>query len=195
MRFAITVGHAGKAVPEPGSGTDVDGDGRIGAEEQERSLCLRYAAAAHERLLALGHDVLVLSDGSYSARDARVDAWGPDAHVHAHLDSRPRARGKVFHDPRSPGPRGPAAARAVCAALDRLVPEAAPAQALPATDAQTPGGARLVALDGSDPWVALVYEPLRTEDVARWRASGELRRIDDVGFALAEGLHAWSRGA
>lgn len=160
---------------------------------EEVTVTRAYVEAADHELRRLGHQVIVLSDGEYSARWARADAYGAQVYVACHADAGGGNRGEVFFDHRSH--RGPALATAVATALHSALEWPVVARACHPDDDGEPRdedyseaynciqGVRAVAVlvepgfvDGSPAHVALLRSPA-------------------VGVALAQGIDAWARAA
>lgn len=75
-------------------------------ESWEAYLTADYLLAAEKELRRLGHDVLPMSDGSYSARHKRFNAYaarymGPSCYIAAHCNAGGGDYGAAFFDSRS----------------------------------------------------------------------------------------------
>lgn len=101
--------HSGKphATRDRGAFGDLDGDGKHDVEESEAFLTAQYLWAAERKLIELGHAVLPISDGAYSARHARANQYAAQSaadqfvYVAAHVNAGGGEYGAVFYDVRS----------------------------------------------------------------------------------------------
>ncbi len=94
--IALLLGHF---PTDPGAVADVDLDGDL---DQERDLARRYMLAAATELRALGVDVLIIEDGTYSDRLRAAERAGSDLVVWCHLNAGGGGYGLVLVDARSP---------------------------------------------------------------------------------------------
>lgn len=168
---------------------------------EEVALTRRYAAEADHALRGLGHDVVVLSDGLYSARWVRAHMLRGDAYVALHTDAglagRAPDRGTVISDYRSA--RGGKLAFAVAQVCTAALPwPVTPKAGRPDRDGQprdedlTEAYNCISGLYELRP-VGITFEPGFIDG-----ALGQdwLRNhAEDVGTALAQGVHAWSTTA
>lgn len=183
MRIAISVDHAGK----PSRPAD---RGAVHAGVEEVTLTRLHLDACDRELRLLGHQVLPLSDGAYSDRWKRADAWGADVYVSLHVDAGGGNRGTVFHDHRSQ--RGAALAVCVAAELRRAVAWAVTAKACQPDDdgqARDEDYAEAYNCIAGVQAVAILLEPGFID------GAGHLVHLqrEDVGRAYARGIDAWSR--
>ena len=100
--------HAGQInrLNARGASRDVDGDGKITAEEMEAIWTARIAIELEIRLLDMGFDVMPISDGKYSERHQRVNEYaqkhpGPWVYLAMHLNAGGGNYGSYFYDHRS----------------------------------------------------------------------------------------------
>ena len=100
--------HAGKPnkINDRGAGRDLDGDGRISAEELEAIWTARLAVEIEIQLLDKNVSVMPLSDGNYAERHKRVNQYadmhpGPWVYFALHLNSGGGNYGAFFYDYRS----------------------------------------------------------------------------------------------
>lgn len=120
--------HVGKQdnLRDTGAQGDLDRDGKAGILEREAMLTALYGFHAEARLRELGHDVIPMSDGRYSERHARANAYaksyaGPVVYIACHLNAGGGAYGACLHDQRSAG--GKRLALAVADKLRASLPE------------------------------------------------------------------------
>jgi N-acetylmuramoyl-L-alanine amidase len=184
--------HSGvpsRAYADAGAWADLDRDGRRDGEEQEALLTPVYLLAAEKRLRELGHSVLVVSDGQYTARHARVREYAADVYVACHLNAGGGDYGLAVHDARSTG--GRALAGAVVRSLTAACPELRRGVV-----GDTVGFPRARAcIEGvfAGKPVGLCFEPAfmdRPEHQALLTPAG----LERIGRALADGIDAWLRG-
>jgi N-acetylmuramoyl-L-alanine amidase len=189
--IALDRQHAGvpsRAYADAGAWADLDRDGQRDGEESEALLTPVYILAAETRLRELGHSVVVLSDGQYPDRHARVNAYKADVYVAAHLNAGGGDYGLAVHDARS------AAGKALAASVVRSLTAACP-ELRRGVVGDTVGFPRALAcIDGvySGRPVAVCYEPCfmdRQEHQGLLRPDGLVR----LGRALADGIDAWLR--
>lgn len=188
-------GKPGRRASDRGATFDADGDGQIDIWESEAMMTPKYLLAAEERLIELGHNVMCISDGWYSARHERCNMYqqgmrGPFVYVAAHLNAGSQNRadyGAVFYDYRSN--TGPELSMYVAVRLKNACPE-------------LDGGVKLIPAD-PDNWTknayntiagvaatAICFEPCFVDyDGHKPLLTDEgMRRI---GTALAEGINDW----
>ena len=180
--------HAGKQ-------WNLDDRGASFAGNVEAMLTPIYMLAMERRLLALGHDVMWLCDGSYSERHARCVQYAKtdtasSVYLACHLNAGAGDYGAAFYDGRSS--MGLAAATQVVLALDEACPEL--------------GRVRVVKSKSTD-WTNHAYNTISGVYVGRPCAlclepcfidapdHADLlttRGLDRMGTAIADGLHAWA---
>ena len=102
--------HYGKpGKNDQGAGFDLDGDGRIETQERETQLTPLYYLPAKKRLEALGHEVVVLDAGWYSARHAKANQIAKSnprssvAYFACHVNAGGGSYAALIHDARSRG--------------------------------------------------------------------------------------------
>ena len=100
--------HSGKPnkINDRGASRDVNGDGKITAEEKEAIWTARISIELEIALLDMGINVMPISDGTYSQRHARVNDYanrhpGPWVYLAMHLNSGGGNYGSYFYDYRS----------------------------------------------------------------------------------------------
>jgi hypothetical protein len=191
--------HAGQVakVRDVGASADLDHDGVVEVSEQEAVLTARYSIAAETRSRELGDDVIVLSDGRYSERHARANAYakayaGPCAYVACHLNAGGGAYGLALHDHRSA--RGQALADAVAVEWRAALPELAAVHvraAAPFGDWVHAYNTIAGVYEGRP--VGLCAEPCFLDGPL---AAGLLSSagLDRIGHALALGVHKFFNG-
>jgi len=111
MRLHAVCGHGNKGNRyDPGSGADIDGDGKISADESEAMIARRICADLDTAMTGLGWVVHIYPDGGYSSRNkqikAVISAHPDDRHVVCYLHTDASADINVRHalinrDPRS----------------------------------------------------------------------------------------------
>ena len=184
MIVATTIGHAGRPSRWADRGAAFEG-------AEEVSAVRRYLDAADKELRALGHTVVLLSDGEYSAQWTRADQYKSNVYLNCHVNAGAGDRGELFYDHRSI--RGKALADAVAAELGRLVPWCCFGRACrPDTNGIPRDG------DYSEAFgcisgvkaVALCVEPYFIDGPRR---AWFLANLDAIGRGLARGVHAWNR--
>ena len=177
-----------------GAARDLDGDGEVTAAESEALWTPYYLLGAEKRLRDLGHDVIPLSDGSYSERHQRANGYMHfgelSVYVAGHLNAGSAGRsgyGAMFYDHRSQ--HGEMLASQICIQLSERIPELAQEVR---TFAAQPGdwtknafwtikGARSV---------AVCAEPCFIDSAAH-RPLFAIDRMEAIGYAIAEGIHAY----
>lgn len=178
MRIAIDIQHAGKrSAPK-----DRGAPGQVPGLPHEVWSTRRYALALAEHLEADGHEVFVISDGEYRERHARVNELRPDLYLACHANAGIGGRGdrgEIYHWPGSS--KGTAAAQAIAAALDAVVPWKS--KAVPATTDRT----RATVAGVSAP--AVLLEPGFLDGaVGRTWLRDE---VEAIGQAIGRGVVAW----
>lgn len=184
--------HAGNArrLRDRGAEADIDGNGRIDSHEREAMITPLYILAAEARLAMLGHDVIVISDGTYAERAARAVAYGADVYVACHANAGAGDYGLAVANAGSAKGAALAAAitgklRVLCPELRRVVVGDTSAASFPRADACIGGVAKARA-------VGICYEPGFLDQPGHatlWSGGGPVR----IGQALAEGIDAWGR--
>ena len=184
MIVAATVGHAGRPSRWADRGAAFEG-------VEEASVARRYLDACDRELRRLGHTVVLLSDGEYSAQWARADGYEASVYLNGHVNAGGGDRGEIFYDHRSA--RGRALAAAVAAALGAAVPWPCRARACRPDTNGVPRDAdysEAFACIAGVRAVALCVEPYFLDGPRRnWL----LDHLDVVGVALARGVDAWGR--
>lgn len=186
-------GHAGKG---PGSGdrgasADLDGDGVVESHEREAAITPYYILAAELALLAAGHDVIVVSDGSYDARQRRAIGYGADVYVACHLNAGNGDYGLAVHNAGSM--QGQRLATAITGRLRAACPELS--RVVVGDTVGFPRAASCIGTLATARPIGIVYEPAFLDRAAHQpllRAGGE--GLTRIGQALAEGIDAWWRG-
>jgi len=145
-----------------------------------------YIAAAENRLIEAGWDVLIVSGCTYN--DALNASDGADVFVHCHTNSgretQPDHYGAVFY--RKGDEAGKSIAGHVRSSLQLLAVDRA--LRIEASPAGWTAGAYYVIRGAECP--ALTYEPFFIDAI---EASGLRAYPQPAGFALADGLCAWWR--
>ena len=205
MTIYLDRGHQGKPnnPDDMGAWADLDRDGRGDWTEQEAALTLLYghyyAAAALRRA---GLDVIAMSDGAYSARHERVNAYTRgsrqvDVYVQLHLNAStsPTADyGSVFYDYRSGANRGPRLAALMARALRERCPELGEVKSIAARPDDWTSRA-YGTISGIGSAIAICYEPCFLTSAKHQpllTSPGGLRRI---GESLATGIINYIREA
>ena len=106
MIIAATIGHAGRPSRWADRGAAFEG-------AEEVSAVRRYLDACDQELRRLGHTVVLLSDGEYSAQWTRADQYKASVYLNCHVNAGGGDRGELFYDHRST--RGRALAESVAA--------------------------------------------------------------------------------
>lgn len=186
------VGVPSRRFADAGAWADLDSDGQRDVHEQEALLTPRYILAAEERLRALGHDVVVISDGQYAERHARAKAYRGTVYVACHLNAGGGDYGLVCYDHRST--RGRELAGLIASALGQQCPELRRTIARAASETEWTNAYRCIAgvYDGTP--TGICYEPAFLDTPAHrplLTESGLVR----MGLALADGIHALLKGA
>lgn len=188
-------GKPGRKAADRGATFDADGDGHIDVWESEAMMTPKYLLAAEERLIELGHDVICISDGWYSDRHERCNAYQQRTNDHciyvaAHLNAGSQNRadyGAVFYDYRSGS--GPELSTHIGVRLKNACPELG-------------GGVKLIPAD-PDNWTknayntiagvaatAICFEPCFVDyDGHKTLLNNE--GMNRIGVALAEGINDW----
>ena len=184
--------HAGQIgrPKDRGAAFDIDRDGVVEDHEREAMITPGYILAAEARLIALGHDVIVMSDGTYPARALRAIDYGADVYVACHANAGAGDYGAPIANAGSVKGAALAAAiagklRVLCPELRRVVVGDTSAGSFPRAAACIGGVAKARA-------VGICYEPGFLDQPAHaplWTPAGLVR----VGQALAEGIDAWVR--
>lgn len=113
--IVISRDHIGKPdrLDDRGAAADTDGDGIIGHDEREAYFTRWIAGFTEDALVALGHEVIPISDGTYAARHARANDYGADIYLALHLNAGAGNYSLVLYDYRSRRGRGDALAEAI----------------------------------------------------------------------------------
>lgn len=183
MILAATIGHAGR----PSRWSD---RGAAFEATEEVSVVRRYLDAFDREARALGHTVVLLSDGEYSAQWARADAYQARVYLNCHVNAGGGDRGELFYDYRSI--RGRALAEVVAAELGQAVPWACRARACrPDTNGISRDGDYSEAFSciSGVKAVALCVEPYFLDGPRR---AWFLDHLDLIGQGLARGVDAWT---
>ena len=184
MIIAATIGHAGRPSRWADRGVAFEGG-------EEVSAVRRYLDAADQALRALGHSVVLLSDGEYSAQWARADRYQASVYLNCHVNAGGGDRGELFFDHRSP--RGRALAASVATALTDQAPWPCFARAArPDTNGVPRDGdySEAFACIAGVKAVALCVEPYFIDGPQR---SWFLDNLPIIGQALARGVDTWAR--
>ena len=179
--------HAGKPGnwTDPGAWYDLDGDGSTEVHEAEARLTRYYMAAAEDRLVELGHAVVVLSDGTYAERHNRINAYKAKITVACHLNAGKGLHGLVIHDSRSV--TGQKVAAAMAPKLAANCPELS--KVIVGDTVSYPRALGCISGLYSGVGCGIVFEPCFVDQAAHVKllTPEGLRRI---GLGLAEGIHA-----
>jgi N-acetylmuramoyl-L-alanine amidase len=187
-------GHPSKT-SDLGAWGDLDHNGHGSLWEQEAVLSAQYGLATEVRLRELGHAVIPVSDGRYSDRHLRANAYAKAAtgqrcaYVALHVNAGGGAYGLVLSDARSKS--GPALATAVAAKLRAALPELASVKTFGAgSTGDWVHAYNTIAGVYSGRAVGICFEPcfLDGPHATELLSTTGLQRI---GYALADGLHAW----
>jgi N-acetylmuramoyl-L-alanine amidase len=186
-------GHPGREFADCGAFGDFDHDGVSDVVEQEAILTAEYGLACEMRLRELGHRVVVISDGTYAERHARAVAYKADVYIAMHLNAGGGDYGVCFWDHRSES--GPKLAASIAAAFGKALPELARVLARPtAPSGEWTRPYPCIAGVYSGRPVACLVEPAFL-DRKEHRGLFDAQGMDRVGKALADGIHAYVRGA
>jgi len=192
--------HSGKpARPlDTGASYDIDGDGKIGTDEQEALLTPRYLWAAELALREMGHIVIPISDGTYGDRHNRVNSYAgtfaahvPQIYVSGHLNAGWKgqpgsAYGAVFYDSRSRS--GPELASRVARQLRMVAPELNGVKCIPAKPGDWTKNA-WATIQVQQP-VALCFEPAFI-DCPEHAELLTPEGLHLIGRSLAAGINNW----
>ena len=192
MRVILDRQHAGNAgrINDRGAAFDVDADGVVEDHEREAMLTPGYILAAEARLIALGHEVIVISDGTYPARALRAIDYGADVYVACHANAGAGDYGLAVANVGSA--RGAALATAIAGKLRVLCPELRRVVVGDTSAASFPRAAACIGGVAKARAIGICYEPGfldQPSHAALWTPAGLVR----VGHALAEGIDAWAR--
>lgn len=174
-----------------GAAADFDHDGRPDVNEGEAFLTGPYLWHTEVKSIELGHAVLPVTDGWYSARHARVNGYAASsgarfqAYIAAHVNAGGGRDGRVYFDDRSE--MGELLARCICDRL-RLLPELNGAQALAASPSVHSAPFNTIAGIFAGKACGVCFEPAFIDQPAHaplFTPEG-LKRI---GYALAFGIH------
>lgn len=197
--------HTGKPLDSRGSHkdmgavADLDANGSIDMLDREANLTLVYGHLhAADRLRALGHLPMPISDGRYSERHKRVTEYarGQGVVVYAamHLNSfvKPDADyGFVAYDHQSPASMGRELARCIATALQRRAPELARVKVEPCSPTAWENAYSTIRGTGRGV-VSVCYEPCFLSTLAH-RQLLTAEGLQRLGYALAEGVDAFAR--
>ena len=184
MIIAATIGHAGRPSRWDDRGAAFEGT-------EEVSAVRRYLDAADKELRALGHTVVLLSDGEYSSQWTRADQYQAQVYLNCHVNAGGGDRAELFHDHRST--RGQALAGSVAAELGKLVPWPCFARACRPDTNGVPRDSDYAEAFGCISGVkavALCVEPYFIDGPRR---AWFLANLTLIGQGLARGVDAWSR--
>jgi len=193
VRVILDRQHAGQVgrIADRGAQADLDHSGGIDAHEREAMLTPGYILAAEARLIALGHEVIVISDGTYAARALRAIDYGADVYVACHANAGAGDYGLAVANVGST--QGAALAAAITRHLGTLCPELRRTVVGDTSAASFPRAAACIGGVAKARAVGICYEPGFLDQPAHaalWTPAGLVR----VGQALAEGIHAWGAG-
>lgn len=184
--------HAGKpnSLRDLGASRDLDGDGRITAAEQEAIWTARIAIELEIHLRDRGIEVMPISDGIYSARHKRVNAYqahhpGPSVYLAMHLNAGGGDYGAWFYDHRSS--QGAELADSLCSALGPIIE--IPQKAIAAQRSDWTKNA-FNTIRGVGAPVAICCEPFFIDTHARLLSIGG---ISKVARGMAEGIIGWNQ--
>ena len=184
MIIAATIGHAGRPSRWADRGAAFEG-------AEEVSAVRRYLDACDQELRRLGHTVVLLSDGEYSAQWTRADQYQAGVYLNCHVNAGGGDRGELFYDHRST--RGQALAESVAAELGKLVPWGCRARACRPDTNGIPRDSDYSEAFGCISGVkavALCVEPYFIDGPRR---AWFLANLNLIGQGLARGVNAWSR--
>ena len=184
MILAATIGHAGRPSRWSDRGAAFEGS-------EEVSVVRRYLDAFDREARALGHTVVLLSDGEYASQWARADLYTASVYLNCHVNAGGGDRGELFYDHRSTS--GKLLAGFVAGELGAVVPWPCFARMCqPDSNGVARDGdyAEAFACISGVKAVALCVEPYFLDGPRRGWFLGQL---DTVGRALARGVDAWSR--
>lgn len=180
MLVVLDIQHAGS--PDPNHIAD---RGAVFENIEEVSLTRRYVETCDRQLRKLGHKVIVISDGTYSDRQARAEQYGAAVYVALHINAGQGNYGLVFHDHRST--KGPLLAKAIAGQMSKHF---AWSQRVAAASHGDPlGGRAWNCIKGVGKPVSILLEPGFIDGPHR---SDLVARIEEVGVALADGIHEWA---
>jgi N-acetylmuramoyl-L-alanine amidase len=190
MRVILDRQHAGQVrrPDDRGAAADLDGDHVIGQHEREAMITPLYILAAEARLIMLGHEVIVISDGTYPERAARAIGYAADVYVACHANAGAGDYGLAIANAGSTS--GAALATAITAKLRTLCPELRRVVVGDTSAASYPRAAACIGGVAKARAVGICYEPGFLDQPSHapmWSGSGPTR----VGQALAEGIDAW----
>jgi len=178
--IVLDIQHAGSPA------SDHMGDrGAVFEGVEEVSLTRRYMDAADRRLRQLGHQVIPISDGHYSDRQARAEAYGAAVYVALHINAGKGDYGVIFYDYRST--KGPILAAAVVGQMKKHFTWSQ--KSAPAAPSDPLGGRAWNCIKNVGKPISLLIEPGFIDGPHR---SDLIARIEEVGVALADGIHQWS---
>ena len=192
MRVVLDRQHAGSAsrIDDRGAQADLDGDGHIGNHEREAMITPAYILAAESALLRMGHEVIVISDGTYPERAARAIRYEADVYVACHANAGAGDYGLAVHNVGST--KGAALAAAIVAKLKLVCPELRRVVIGDTSAGSFPRAAACIGGVSKARAVGICYEPGFLDQPAHrtmWVTGGPTR----IGQALAEGIDAWAR--
>lgn len=175
MLVALDVQHAGKPFAWSDRGAAYGG-------LVEVELTRAYANAADRELRRLGHECVILSDGTYGSRCRRADEYGASVYVACHINAglagRAGDRAEIYHWPGSV--RGKRIAEAVASELGKVV--SWPCRPLPAeTD-------RVRSTISAVKATALCFEPAFLDGAAGLPFLRVPANVELIGVALAKAI-------
>ena len=193
-------GRQGRRRGDLGARADLNRDGRLSMAEREAILTPRYLIAAEMLLRSRGFDVIPLSDGSYSERHQRVNAYAaraghtasrPAVYVAAHLNAGGGSYGSAFYHYRSSAHNGPALAGLIAEQLQTF-PQISEGKAIaskPSPHWTKNAFYTIRGLGGAV--VAICFEPLFIDNPAHLGLLSE-EGLASIGEALAVGISEWA---
>ena len=188
--------HSGKPArpTDRGAGVDIDGDGRIAAEEREAIFTAKIAVALEIILLNAGATVIPISDGSYKDRHTRVNAYSNSfqgdaiqCYLALHLNAGGGSYAAFFHHHAS------LSGEKLAAILARKMEEALPVtggKAIPASSGDWTKNA-YATIRGVGRPVAICCEPLFMDTHVHLLNDNGMQSI---ATAIAQGLKDWMEG-
>lgn len=183
--------HAGKPnnTRDLGASRDLDGDGQITAAEAEAIWTARIGIELEILLRDHGIEVMPISDGSYSARHARVNSYmeshpGPAVYLAMHLNAGGGNYGAMFYDHRST--QGPSLAAAICAELGTALD--IQTKSIAASPDDWTSNAFYTIRNVKRP-VAICCEPIFIDTHSQFLS---IKGISKIAQAMAQGIIKWN---
>lgn len=182
--------HTGKpGQDDTGAWGDFNGNRKPEVMELEAILTGYYGFWCEVRLRELGHEVVVLSDGFYSDRHKRANAYQADAYIALHLNAGGGDYSLALHDYRSAA--GKALAASITESWTKVLPVAKHHVKPTAPEGEFPRAYPCISGVFAGKPVAALVEPLFVDNPKHQQFLRDETKLHMLGYSIADGIHAW----